>query len=474
MRKIIFIYVSFVFLVAAGCSQGQAQVKTPGAAKVKNVVMIIGDGMGPQQVGLLLAYAKQAPNSVIKNRTTAFEKLVDGGGRIGISMTYAADVLVTDSAASATQLASGSVAGSEMVGSDNNGDPTATILEKAQALGKSTGLVSDTLLTHATPAGFAAHQPHRSFENEIAVDLLNTGPDVMLSGGLGHWIPKEANARGSVVRKELEQMTAGSIKIKSKRADSRNLLKEAQQKGYVLAFNKSQLERAHGKVLGLFANSAMTNAIRENRTKHDPERTQPTLKEMSIKAIEVLSKNGNGFFLMIEAGQIDWAAHAHDTGALLHELLRLNETLNYVLDWAEDRNDTLIIVTADHETGGFGFSYSANDLPRPKALPGKVFKNRTFKPTFNFGNPAILDKLYYQKLSYWNIFSGKFDGLPKNQQTPEKLAELVNTYTEFKIICWQEKWQPLNRWSGQPEGTQPPRSSYSLKGLPGQWAPLPR
>jgi alkaline phosphatase len=154
---------------------------------------------------------------------------------------------------------------------------------------------------------------------------------------------------------------------------------------------------------------------------------------MSAQALKILERNERGFFLMIEAGQIDWASHRNDTGLLLHEMLKFNDTLNTVLDWAANRQDTLIIVTADHETGGFGFSYSAENIPKPHKLPGGAFADGTlFQPNFNFGNPEVLDKLYAQQLSYRDIFA-QFDELPKGQQTPLKLAELVNRYTEFKI-----------------------------------------
>ncbi len=394
--------------------------------------MVIGDGMGPQQLGLLLTYARQAPHSVIKNRTTAFDRMMREEAVMGLSMTYAANVLVTDSAASGSQLASGVSSGSEMIGADKNGNPVTTILEQAGKLSKSTGLISDTLLTHATPATFAAHQPHRSLSNAIATDMLNSGTDVMLSGGLINWIPQDANDPQSSVYKELTQMTEGAVTIASKRKDNRNLLKEAQKKGYSLAFSRSQLKTVDGNVLGLFAPAAMDDGIKAAMTQDDPDRTMPSLKEMSAKGLEILSKNDKGFFLMIEAGQIDWAAHANDTGTMLYELLKLNETLEYVLDWAADRDDTLIIVTADHETGGFSFSYSANDLPKSKDLPGTLFTNRKFQPNFNFGNPAVLDRIYSQKLSYVDIFQ-EFDELPLAKRTPAKLAKLINKNTAFKI-----------------------------------------
>ncbi|TDI82790.1 MAG: alkaline phosphatase, partial [Caldithrix sp.] len=180
MNPRLFIIYSIGIVLAVGCSRTQPQAKTPESEKTKNVIMIIGDGMGPQQVGLLLAYARQAPHSVIKNRTTALDRMLKEGGVLGISMTDAANTLVTDSAASATQLATGKPSGAEMIGSDADGNPTTTILEIAKKQGKSTGLVSDVRMTHATPAAFAAHQPHRTLENEIAVDMLKTGPDVML------------------------------------------------------------------------------------------------------------------------------------------------------------------------------------------------------------------------------------------------------------------------------------------------------
>ena len=424
----------FIFLLAAAaCTRTPEPPEAAETAKAKNIILLIGDGMGPQQLGLLLTYARQAPHSVLRNTDTAFERILKQGGVMGMSMTHAAHVLVTDSAASGTQMATGQPAGLEMIGSDPDGYPIRTILETAKQQGRATGLVSDTRLTHATPAAFAAHQPHRSMENEIALEMLNTGPEVMLSGGLRYWIPREANVPGSGVRKELEWMSNGAIDIESRRRDNRHLVREAREKGYTVAFTRGQLKRAEGKILGLFADSALPDAITVNRTKDDPNRTVPTLREMAMKAIDVLSRDKRGFFLMIEAGQIDWAAHHNDTGTLLHEMLNINAVLNCVLDWTQDRTDTLVIVTADHETGGFCFSYHAADLPGPKNLPGPLFARRTFQPRFNFGRPEILDKIYRQRRSYQEIFSDLFDALPKAQQTPAKLMEIVNANTEFSI-----------------------------------------
>ncbi|MGJ0489418.1 alkaline phosphatase [Methylobacter sp.] len=415
----IYCFLTFVLL---GCTP--AENIRPETAAVKNVILIIGDGMGPQQVGLLLSYARQAPHSVIANRMTALDRMMEHG-RLGIAMTYTAGALVADSAASGTQLATGLPAGPEMLGLDQDGNRQENIIEKARRMGKATGLVSDTRMTHATPAAFAAHQTHRSQENDIAEDLLASQADVMLSGGLDYWIPQQAAT-------PLLQLTGNGFAVKSKRKDNKDLLKLAQQQGYTLAFNKAQLQKAKGKTLGLFADAAMPDGIAETRLREDVSHSRPTLREMSAKALDILDDNERGFFLMIEAGQIDWASHRNDTGLLLHEMLRFNDMLNEVLGWAANRQDTLIIVTADHETGGFGFSYSAENIPQPRKLPGAVFANSLFQPGFNFGSPDVLDKLYAQQLSYRDIFN-RFDALPLPQQTPSKLVELVNRYTEFKI-----------------------------------------
>ncbi|MGY8872474.1 MAG: alkaline phosphatase [Pseudomonadales bacterium] len=404
------------------------------AGGIKNVIVVIGDGMGPQQIGLLNSYVKHAPNSIYKdkNRRSAWESLAKDGV-LGLAYTDAANVLVTDSAASATQFASGKMSGSEMVGTDLDGHATETMLEIAAKMGKSTGLITDTRVTHATPAGFAAHQTHRSKENEIAVDILNNKVDVLLGGGIRHWIPKGANDKSSNVHAQLKDITGGNVRIKSKRKDERNLLEEAQEQGYQLAFTKEQLKASAGdKLLGLFSYSQTLNGIEESMTGSSADRTVPTLREMTEKAVSILERNDEGFFMMVESGLIDWAAHDNDTGYMLHEMLKMDGVVEYLYEWAKDRDDTLIIVTADHETGGFGFSYSRSNLPEGRDLPGEVFEGSTFKPNFNFGSYDILDKIYQQTASYVDIFS-LFDALPAVEQTPAALAGLVNSHTQFAI-----------------------------------------
>lgn len=299
-----------------------------------------------------------------------------------------------------------------MIGLDADGNKVATILEKAKAAGKATGLVSDTRITHATPAAFAAHMPHRSYEAEIAEQLVRSGSvDVMLSGGARVFVPK-STPDNAEVQAQLDALgMPSSVYKSSKRGDETNLVVEAkEQHGYGLAFDKAQLSSFEGeKVLGLFANSGMSDAIAYKACQQSNSCTQPSLKEMTVKALDILSKDEDGFFLMVEGGQIDWAGHANDAGWMLNELLKFDEAVEAVHEWVKDRNDTLVVVTADHETGSFGFSYSKHERPEAQTLSGDgMYVNgvaKEYHPKFNFGPLAQLDKLYAQTGTFFDILA---------------------------------------------------------------------
>ncbi len=453
---LIALLVSVVFLACERLSPRNTPPPTTEPARIKNVIIMIGDGMGFQQLGLLVSYARYAPESVYRPRggKAALESIMEEG-TIGVACNEPANALVADSGASSTQIASGKWAGGEMIGIDKEGNAVKGILEVAEEMGKSTGLVTDTAITHATPAAFAAHQTHRSKQGEIAVDLLEANVDVMLAGGLQWWIPQEANDPDSETHKELVRRTGGTIEIRSKREDNLNLLEEARARGLALCFNRAQLQQASGnRVLGLFGRSALMAGIEQTRAGEDPDRTIPTLKELTSKALDMLSTNPNGFFLMVEAGMIDWAGHGNDTGALLHEMIKFDETIALVHEWTQGRRDTLVLVTADHETGGFGFSYSRFNLPAPRSLPGSAFQGEIFQPRKNFGDRRLLDAIYAQKLTYREIMR-KFDALPESQQEPKALAEIIEANTEFPIT--EEEAATILREETEPTGF------YSMK-----------
>lgn len=421
--------------VAAPAAEASPAV-TETSSSVKNLIVYIGDGMGPEAAGLLNAYAKYAASSIYKpDRRTALEELMAEGA---LALVYhdAADNLVTDSAASATQMASGERALLEAVGISENGRPVSTMLDKAKQLGKATGLVSDTRLTHATPAGFGAHAPHRNMENEIAQELIEKKIDVLLSGGLQHFIPRNFSAEEPARFNKIKMLMGKNAPIVSRRRDNRNLLAEAEKNGYTAVFSTSALKQAEqkDKILGLFSVSAMPYRVDADNASFVS--SAPSLKQMTQSALRSLSKNQNGFFLMVESGIIDWAEHDNDAGALLHEMIRFDETLAVLNDFVKARNDTLLIVTADHDTGGFAFSYAKRDIPSPVPFPGNAYPKDSYAPSSNFVERSVLDKLYAQKMSYAAMFQ-KLDASFGPGADPEKKAEalmrIVNDNTRFPI-----------------------------------------
>lgn len=412
-------------LILISCSSNNATTQKD--RKVKNVILMIGDGMGPGQISLLYYFAKYSKLNVVAPEEFAFEKIA-AEGSFGTSATEPYDKIVADSACSATQLATGKSARSEMIGLDKDGNTTLTILEKAQRKGLKTGLVSDTRLTHATPAAFASHVANRWSEDDIAEHMVANAPDVMFSGGANRFVPKGTNRH-----------IKGAFNLTSKRKDNKDLIQQAIDKGHQVVFSKSELENlSDKKVLGLFTDYNYPNGIWFSQHKNDPERTIPTLLEMSKAAIEKLSKSPKGYFLMIEGGQIDWAGHQNDVATMLHEMITFNETLNWVIEHVKKNPDTLLVVTADHETGSFGFSYNIHDLPHEKKLKGDAFIGKSFKPFFNYGDFSVVDKLYKQKMSLIDLWY-KFTKLPEQEQNPRSLQAMVEQATNMKFTLEDAK-----------------------------------
>jgi alkaline phosphatase len=421
---------SLTFLIVffnSGCSSPPPPETEP---SVRNVILIIGDGMGYPSAGLLRSYARYAPQSIYRGRNgiSALEQAMMDGFN-GLLYTEPWNVPVTDSAASGTQLATGEWTFAGIIGGDYHGNPVETVLQTAKRHGKSTGLVSDTRITHATPAAFAAHVPKRYMENTIAEQLieLEHRPDVMLSGGLRHFLPQSFNDHDSNIHHQLVSQRGIDTRIRSRRNDDRDLLAEAETEGYTITLTRNDLMQTQNtRVLGLFAGSAMPDAITETRMKRDPGRTWPTLSEMTQHALNTLDTNPNGFFLMIEPGQIDWAGHNNDAGLLLHEMIRLDRVIDTVRTWAEDRDDTVIIITSDHDTGGFALTYTVlKETPEPIPLDGSLFADMDYVPNNDYGDYGVLDTLYNQSCGCFELFS-RFRRLRSHEQTPGRLANLVS------------------------------------------------
>lgn len=362
---------------------------------VKSVIFLIGDGMGIQQVSQAVLYRQLRKSS---DRELALEKLMSGK-MSGLMRTTSYGDIVTDSAAAATAMACGQKVLNETVGLDANGYPCETILEKAAKMGKGTGLVSTTRITHATPGSFAAHQVNRDMENEIAEDMIERHDvDVLLSGGSAFFIPqyKDEIKKEALRVSDLEECAGldASIDGTSKREDQKNLIATAKGKKYQFVCTDRQLDAIESapdsKVLGLFGASVLPMVQERRRVA-----SLPSLAKMTQRALDVLAKKPNGFFLMVEGGLIDYAGHDNDAGTMLQETLDFDEAIQVALNYAEANPDTLVVVTADHETGGFGFAYGKN-IDFEMALPSGL---RYHKP-YDFAPFTKFDFLINQKKSF--------------------------------------------------------------------------
>ena len=290
------------------------------AGQAKNIILMIGDGMGPAHVQVAWLYATRQ-----LGKNLVMTEVMDQG-QTAYMVNDTADSTVTESAAAAVQMATGVKVLAKSVGIGPDGKVLKTILEMAKEKGKATGLVTTSGITDATPAGFVAHVEKRSEEEKIAEQLVKSDVNILFGG-----------------RKEF--FLSGSEK--GKRKDGRNLLNEARGNGYLVVETAEEMEKAQGeKILGLFNLGNMLFEIDRKGS------TEPSLAEMTAKAIDLLSKGQDGFFLMVEAGRIDHAAHHQDIAAVIMDMLAFDEAIKVVYDFQKEHPDTLLIITADHETGG--------------------------------------------------------------------------------------------------------------------------
>lgn len=310
------------------------------ASQVKNVILMIGDGMGISQV-----YAGMTANKGTLN----LEKCQF----VGFSKTYSANNYITDSAAGGTAIACGTKTNNGAIGVDEDGNPVKSILEYASENGLATGVVASCAITHATPASFVAHQPSRKMEEEIAEDFVNSDVTLFIGGG----------------KKQFES-----------RADKVNLLKKLTEKGFQLAFDLDDIKKiTTGKLAGLVAD------------KHpDPYPKRGEFLPESVKAaINLLKNDDDGFFLMIEGSQIDWASHANNGKATVNEVLDFDRAIKVAFDYADKDPNTLVIVTADHETGGMALTGGELSTGKVKTAFTTTGHTSVMVPLFAYGAGAI-------------------------------------------------------------------------------------
>ena len=360
-------------------------------AEPKNVILLIGDGMGPEPVGLAIYY-NRFMNGMDKRLN--MERLM-AAGNTGYCLTYQYGTVITDSASAATALASGVKTRDAIIGKDHDGRPMKTIVDIARQLGKSTGVISNTRLTHATPAAFYAHIIHRDMENEIASQLVERGDlNVAFAGGAQHFIPAGMKVEDHPDLKGIDKKAGWGG---SRRKDNRDLIGEAKNKGYAIVANEGELWalEAHKteKVMGLFSAAEFPSAI--DRQPHHRAGV-PTLSQLTGKGPGGFKQNPKGFFLMVEGGQIDCVAHGNDVASVLHEMLEFDQAIGAVMSFAESNPDTLVVVTADHDTGGLAIAYSTYQPPAPVKLPS----GETWKTKYNFAEKVIFEKMAKQKKSF--------------------------------------------------------------------------
>jgi alkaline phosphatase len=316
--------------------------KTAGksSAEIKNVILMIGDGMGLPDVYAAMTVSDKPLN-------------IERCNIIGLQKTYSADNYITDSGAAGTALATGIKTKNGAIGMDAGGKPVKSILEISEEHGLATGLVSTSSVTHATPASFIAHQSSRGSYEDIAMDFLKTDIDVFIGGGYDHF---------------------------AKRKDKLNLIDSLKFRGYEVDTSMySILNSGSLKLAGL---TAPVQSPYRLKGRGD------MLPESTGKAIDILSKNTKGFFLMIEGSQIDWAAHVHRADTVIDETLDFDKAAGVALDFAQKDGHTLVVITADHETGGVTIIGGNREAHNVKLNFSTINHTAVMVPVYVFGPGA--------------------------------------------------------------------------------------
>lgn len=336
------------------------KIVPPTGTKVKNVILMIGDGMSLMHV--YSAWTANRGKLYLENCEVT-----------GLSKTYCANKLVTDSGAGGTAMAIGQKTNYHSVGVDVNGNPQPSLIELAKQKGMSAGVAVTCRLWDATPADFCCHNTDRDNEDEIIADYVNCEADYVVGGGA----------------KKFEN-----------RKDGRNIFKELEQKGYQVARSWEECKNLKsGKIF------AVTDSVDTPL----PAERGDRLAQSSLKGIELLSQNPNGFFMMIEGSQLDDYGHFNDLDLLMQETHDFDRTVGKILEWAAKDGETLVVVTADHETGGLTLIDGDKDKGEIKCKFSTTGHSGVMVPVYAFGPGAEL-----------------FTGIYENTDIFHKIKSLLN------------------------------------------------
>ena len=337
-----------IFMVSLFCSgllcsipgvSGQLKGLAGRPKKAKNIIFLIGDGMGTAQI-----YAGLTANHGLN---------LERFKVIGFSKTNSSDKYITDSAAGATAFSIGKKTFNGAIGVDATGTAQPTILEIAEQHGKSTGMAVTCSITHATPASFIAHQSSRSLDEDIAADFLKTDIDLFIGGG----------------RKFFET-----------RKDGRNLVKELEAKNYAVKTTIESVETGQEERIAAFLGEDSLHSMRGGRGDELPRAT--------AAAIQKLNRNKKGFFLMVEGSQIDWGGHANNSEYIITEMVDFDKAVGKALDFAEKDGETLVVITADHETGGYSLTGGNLAEGKVEAKFTTNYHTAVMVPVFAYGPGA--------------------------------------------------------------------------------------
>jgi alkaline phosphatase len=343
-----------ILLFFFGCSVPRSQPVEYKAVqfkkKPKNIILIIGDGLAMPQVSAGIYWMGVGKSAFERFQVAGFHK------------SYSCNDLVTDSAAGATAFSCGEKTNNGQVGVLTNNKPCRTILEELDDLGLATGMVVTCSAPHATPASFIAHREMRSFSEEIALDYLKTELDCFIGGGEHYF---------------------------TDRPDKLNLIDSLKRRGYVIrrgtTFNKLPLDGS--------APFMQFTADFEPPTASAGRRYLPVATKTAFKYLE--NRSEQGFFLLVEGSQIDWACHANDRTWLRAEMLDFDATLKTALDYADSNGETLVIVTGDHECGGLALKET--DLKQDfKAVFSTRLHTAALVPVLAYGPRAELFSGMYE------------------------------------------------------------------------------
>lgn len=357
----VFLGIGLLLIMLPSCETNMHEHAQEQQPAPKNIILLIGDGMGYAQLQAAIMHAADSLN-MQKMPYTGFQKTASRNDEI------------TDSGAAGTALATGNKTNNGMIGVLPDKTPLINLTERMAETGKRTAVLASCAITHATPASFLAHNESRNNYEELAEDIaLNAPVDLFMGGGLDNF---------------------------NKRKDGKNHIKTLVDRGFTIdsLFDASDWE-CHPKQ-AVFLAGFHQKSVLEGRGNQ--------LAEMVDHAVNCLANSENGFFMMVEGSQIDWAGHANDSAYLMAELYDFDKAIGVALSFANKNSETLVIVTSDHETGGF-------TLVRPEKRDGKAY----FRFSTDDHTAVMVPVMAY------GPGAENFVGLYENTEIPKRIEALL-------------------------------------------------